>query len=72
VGWVTGGSYWGLKETWNQGCRQNPSERIHAHPRNLLSATFKLPFLIITFAGAKPSNGFYVSVEVGVALNIYQ
>ena len=43
----------------------------HAHPRNLLSATFKLPFLIITFAGAKPSNGFYVGVEVGVALNIY-
>ncbi|MBW2491674.1 MAG: hypothetical protein JRE65_11060 [Deltaproteobacteria bacterium] len=60
-----------LKRWWNQRCRYNPTERMHAHPRNLLSATFKLPFLIITFAGAKPSNGFYVCVEVGVALKYY-
>ena len=59
-----------LKEAWNQRCRYNPSERMHAHPRNLLSATFKLPFLIITFAGSKPSNDFFIGVEVGVTLNI--
>jgi len=47
----------------------NPSGRIHAHPRNLLSATFKLPFLSITFGGFKPSSGFFIGVEVGVTLD---
>ena len=59
----------GFKRNMESRVPLNPLERIHAHPRNLLSATFKLPFLSITYGGTEPSKGFFMVVEAGVTLN---
>ena len=46
---------------------------MHAHLRNPLSATAKLPFYSITFGGSPKSHPmvYFIGAEVGVALNCY-